>query len=355
VSDDTIWPWSTAKHLGVQGVPATGTDSADYDDVYLDQILNDTWRRFREPLVYDLLAKLERDKGFLRGHLIGEFLASPRYWVETYYCSVCDTDQTLIEREAAGGSGIGEPCREGVCAGVLHSSIIEDYTCDKCNAQLAGKSISLKLAGAACTTPCTGTMTAAPPVAAGWFRRTLIDSNAVNTTYTCNVCGRQDVVVETNAMAGNRAGTACGRVCPRGGKMIADGGSRTPQDIQGPTASLGLPSWGGPLGGLFLDTTEGPRTFWAHEIGHHKHLTHAADVIAVSDIPQHDQAANTVDGTVSSDARPKARQWDRDCIMSYVNTETGNDGAYFCGKCLLKLRGWKVEGLGDPAGNLTGP
>ena len=89
VSDDTIWPWSTAKHLGVQGVPAAGTDSVDYNDVYLDQILNDTWRRFREPLVYDLLAKLERDKGFLRGHLIGEFLASPRYWVETYYCSVC--------------------------------------------------------------------------------------------------------------------------------------------------------------------------------------------------------------------------------------------------------------------------
>ena len=116
---------------------------------------------------------------------------------------------------------------------------------------------------------------------------------------------------------------------------------------------LSLPSWGGPLGGLFLDTKEGPRTYWANEIGHHKILEHAGDVIIHPN--QHDQAANTVDATVQSYSDPKGRLWDRDCIMSYINTETGDDRAYFCGKCLLKLRGWKIEGLADPPGNQTGP
>src|SRR5581483_3124786 len=72
LSNDTIWPWSAAKHLGVQGVPAPGTDPADYWSTFGDTILDDTWRAFREPLVYDILSKLERDKGLLRGHMIGE-------------------------------------------------------------------------------------------------------------------------------------------------------------------------------------------------------------------------------------------------------------------------------------------
>ena len=354
VSDDTIWPWSTAKHLGVQGVPPPGTTLASYRIAYRNQILDDTWRKFREALVRDLLGKLERDKGMLRGHLVGEFLASPPYWVEQYFCSECNTDQLLMELETGGGSGVDEPCRAGVCPGVLHSSIVEDYTCNKCNAHLLQKSISLKLGGANCTTPCTGTMVGASQ-AAGWFTRKMSGADAMNTTYTCGVCGRRDSVVETATTAGSRTGSACGKICPRGGKMIADGGTRTAQQIAGPTAQIGLPSWGGALGGLFLDTEEGPRTFWAHEIGHHKHLSHAGDVITVATIPQHDQALNTVDGTVAGDTRPKARQWDRDCIMSYINEETGDDRAYFCGKCLLRLRGWKVEGLVDPAGNVSGP
>jgi hypothetical protein len=354
VSTDTIWPWSTAKHLGVQGVPAPGTTLVRYRTVYQNQILDDTWRRFREPLVYDLLAKLERDKGMLRGHLIGEFRASPHYWVEQYRCSVCPTDQILIELEAAGGSGVEEACRAGACPGVLHSRTVEDYTCNKCNTHLTAKSISLKLGGTNCTTPCTGTMTAATQ-AAGWLTRKISGADAMNTTYTCSVCGRQNSVVETTATAGNRGGTACGQVCPRGGKMIADGGSRTAQQIAGPYAKIGLPSWGGTLGGLFLDTDEGPRTYWAHEVGHHKHLTHAGDVIDGGDITQHDQATNSVDATVANDVDPKSRKWDRDCVMSYVNTEVGDDRAYFCGKCILKLRGWKVQGLADPAGNVSGP
>lgn len=65
--------------------------------------------------MYDLLSKIERDKGLLRGHLICEFKASPQYWTEAYFCSVCNTDQVLIETDVDGGSGQGEACRGGAC------------------------------------------------------------------------------------------------------------------------------------------------------------------------------------------------------------------------------------------------
>jgi hypothetical protein len=129
--------------------------------------------------------------------------------------------------------------------------------------------------------------------------------------------------------------------------------TRTARKIAGPRDQLELPSWGGALGGLFLDTGEEARTYWAHEVAHHKHLEHAGDVIAVP--AQHDTRLNTVSATVKGDTDVNSRNWDRVCIMSYVNTDAGDDAGYFCGKCLLKLRGWKVEGLPNPASGDSGP
>jgi hypothetical protein len=352
LTDDTIWPWSTAKHLGVQAVPAAGTTLARYELVFQNQIREDTWRVYRLPLVLDLLSAIERDHGLLRGHLVGEFRASPQYWVEKYYCSVCNTDHLLMELAAAGGTGVFEACRNGVCAGTLQSSIKEDYRCDQCNS-LKTASITARIGGTACTTPCTGTMQQTAQVAASWIRRKVGDANTVKTTYTCDNCGRTTSAVEAPASVGTGAGIACGRPCPRHGTLQPVAGSRTNQEIAGPRPDLSLPSWGGPLGGLFLDTKEGPRTYWSHEIGHHKHLEHAGDVI--ENPAQHDRATNRVDRAVRRDPDVNSQKWDRDCIMSYVNTEAGPDQAYFCGKCLLKLRGWKVEGLADPSGRLAGP
>jgi len=62
-----------------------------------------------------------------------------------------------------------------------------------------------------------------------------------------------------------------------------------------------------------------------------------------------------VSAAVQAAGDVNTQKWDRDCIMSYVNTDAGDDRGYFCGKCLLKLRGWKVEGIADPAGNVAGP
>jgi hypothetical protein len=356
LTNDTIWPWSTAKHLGVQGVPPSGTSTANYWRVYGNQILNDTWRSFREPLVYDLLSKVERDQGLLRGHLIGEFKASPQYWVEKYFCNRCSTDQILIETDATGGSGQNEACRMGACAdGVLHSSERDDYTCNQCGFHLTNVSITRKIGGTNCTAPCTGTMRQTAQSAAGWFSKTF-SSSTVSTTYTCDVCGRTRTANETTANAGSGANVACGQPCPRRGVMTADPGSKKPRFVAGPINKLSLPSWGGPLGGLFLDFEVDPRSYWAHEVGHHKHMEHGADVIQVP--AQHDRATNLVDNAVTNDPDADSQKWDRTCIMGYICQDDDNtkpDAGYFCGKCLLKLRGWKVEGLADPAGNVAGP
>jgi hypothetical protein len=85
-------------------------------------------------------------------------------------------------------------------------------------------------------------------------------------------------------------------------------------------------------------------------------MEHAADVIQVP--AQHDRATNSVDNAVTTDPDADSQKWDRACIMGYICQDDDNtkpDAGYFCGKCLLKLRGWKVEGLADPAGNLAGP
>jgi hypothetical protein len=90
-------------------------------------------------------------------------------------------------------------------------------------------------------------------------------------------------------------------------------------------------------------------------VGHHKHLEHCAGAPGAS-LTQHDTAANTKDPALNPPNKIPAveAKWDRDCVMSYVNSESGDDAAYFCGKCILKLRGWKVEGSGGAAGPNSG-
>jgi hypothetical protein len=362
-SPQYLWPWSTARHLGIQVVPAPAITVADYEDTFLNNDLyNDSWYTYAPPLIHLLLARVERDRGLLRGHLISEFRSSPQYWKETYVCSQCNTHEILIELTAAGGSGVNEDCRVGACAGKLLSSVNETYTCDVCHFARTA-SVSLNLEGVACTQRCAGVLqkvSSAPTL--GWLG-SLVGRNS--TVYRCSVCARTSTVNEADAAVGARVGVVCGQIC--NGHMRGAVATKTARAITGPQRNLNFPAIGEPLGALWLMTTGGPRTFWAHEVGHHKHLEHAGDVIVTP--AQHDHTSNTVDAALNPPnvVPADAAKWDRVCIMSYVNTEAGTDAAYFCGKCILKLRGWKIEGGGaaaganagdkltDPAAGQTGP
>jgi hypothetical protein len=360
-SSQYLWPWWNAPHMGILAVPPPGSSVSDYQDPFLfKNVSGDSWYGYAAPLIHLLLARVERNRGLMRGHFFSEFKSTPRHWLETYTCSECNNDEMLIERTAAGGTGVNEDCRVRACPGKLLSSVNETYTCDVC-AFARTDSISRNLEGAACVQPCAGVlqMVSSSPTL-GWLG-TLVGRNS--TVYRCSVCARTSTVNEAASAAGTRAGTVCGVIC--NGHLRGAAATTTPQVIVGPLASLSLAALGSPLGSLWLMSGAGPRTFWAHEVGHHKHLEHAGDVIVVP--AQHDHTSNTVEPALNlpppNNTPANSAKWDRTCIMSYVNTESGPDKAYFCGKCILKLRGWKIEGsgaaagdiIGDPASGLTGP
>ncbi|MBS1855727.1 MAG: peptidoglycan-binding protein [Acidobacteria bacterium] len=355
-----LWPWWKIKHFGIQEVPAPATRIADYESVFLENhIYNDSWYTYAPPLVHLLLARVERSRGLLRGHLISEFRSSPQYWKEFYKCNRCNTLQILIELTAAGGSATGEPCRVGACPGTLEETASENFTCDVCGFHFVRMTFQ-GWEGRACTQRCAGTLQvqSMSPVAG--------QPNRSRVVYACGVCARTRTFTEATATAGAaHLGQACGRNCT--GHFRGDAATHVANTIVGPMDHLNFPAIGEPLASLWLMTDGGPRTFWTHEVGHHKHLEHAGDVIVKA--TQHDHTRNTVDAGLNppNSVPTDAARWDRTCIMSYANTESGADAAYFCGKCILKLRGWKIEGSGaaagpnsgdkisDPAAGVTGP
>jgi len=112
-----------------------------------------------------------------------------------------------------------------------------------------------------------------------------------------------------------------------------------------PLSAIGLP-----LGGCWLFRPRDAAT-WAHEMGHHRHLEHAQGSAsekapAGANKAQHDSAMNP---NLSSAKFDHQKCWDRFCVMSYDDSQP----QAFCGKCLLRNRGWAVEGITNPDGKLT--
>ena len=116
-------------------------------------------------------------------------------------------------------------------------------------------------------------------------------------------------------------------------------------------AGLPLCAIGQPIGGSWLYTPRRTET-WAHEVGHHRHFQHAqayankATKAPGGEVKQHDSAAHPAMTAAGLSAFQRA--WDRFCVMSY------DKGAarFFCGKCLLRNRGWAVENVTNPNGAL---
>jgi hypothetical protein len=340
-SAKNLWPWWKVKHLGINAVPAPNVGMDQYEDTFLNNdIYNDSWYVYAPPLILLLVARVEQKKGLMRGHTLSEFRSSPQYWKESYVCSQCHTFQILLELTAAGGSGVNEPCRVAACPGTLAANSTTKYTCDTCGyAQVYYDARGWE--GASCPKRCAGTMNyvSSTPDAAG----------DLSSTYTCDTCGRNMTVTEAAAVTGSQAGTVCGQACA--GAMRGDPATHSAHTIVGPMDSLNFPAIGEPLGGLWIMSDGGARSFWAHEVGHHKHMEHAGGTAGGSKATQHDSVNNSVDADLQAHPPGKAADgnWDRACIMSYTSVETGPDTAVFCGKCILKLRGWKVEGTGGAA------
>ena len=146
-------------------------------------------------------------------------------------------------------------------------------------------------------------------------------------------------------------GRMVGRPCPApgcgGGHVLSLSG--TPRETRN---ALPLPAVGGALGATWLfwqgENTDRLKCVWVHEVGHHRHLEHAANGPgAKADL--HDSRNNSKANWVGKAGATiaKATQWDRRCIMSYSDAWYQELGC-LCGRCVLRNRGWKVTGLALP-------
>jgi hypothetical protein len=159
--------------------------------------------------------------------------------------------------------------------------------------------------------------------------------------YECDSCANGYWWIEIAA----GGGSATGKDCPDcGGHMRR----KAPPNVQFPGYNnFPLPAAGTPLAATWLFTTSDEET-WVHEVGHHRHLEHAASAPLDGRAPfrqkLHDAEQNTHEAWPAGTS-PLDQDWDRCCIMSYTSS---TEKLYFCGKCVLRMRGWKVEDLGHP-------
>lgn len=176
--------------------------------------------------------------------------------------------------------------------------------------------------------------------------------------YRCNVCG--DLISDVgNHPAGplnvNIGGTAIRyreRYRNTGCRVGACAGRYQVNAFRNVASGLPLCAIGQPLGGSWVFLPRDAET-WTHEVGHHRHFEHAQAYAGQNQIApggkvlQHDSAAHP--GFTATSLTAWQRAWDRFCIMSYDSGASQR----FCGKCLLRNRGWGVERINNPNSALT--
>jgi hypothetical protein len=112
---------------------------------------------------------------------------------------------------------------------------------------------------------------------------------------------------------------------------------------QKPVGRIGYVSSAHPMGFVWQFDTHNDGIL-AHEIGHTRHLAHSDAAKGNSIRPDganhlhHDTVENP---RCEDQAEDHNDNWDLFCMMGYSNA----GGQYFCGPCMLRLRGWKIEEL----------
>jgi peptidoglycan hydrolase-like protein with peptidoglycan-binding domain len=183
----------------------------------------------------------------------------------------------------------------------------------------------------------------------------LISPQITVAQYRCNnpACGATRCQVENNAGADTLNGKNC--------SLPGCGGVYQPTGATSVLPEITPFSVGLSLGCCWL--VKGSNSaYWAHEVGHNRHLEHCQcqldgagntsyDTAGVLNQPggfknnQHDSEPNPAIVGVEQEISA----WDRACMMSYNDF----DPNYFCGKCVLKSRGWAVETIVNPPGNVS--
>ena len=248
IDNEYVWPYMNRTHLGIPRSNLNDDINMYIRDV-ISPIAEEVWDPISEELLHFLLSKVEGRQGLLKGHMVAEFLSSPRINFTEYECNSCGS--TMIE----------------VTNNCTPADLLENSTCtaDGCNGIMQGANF-----------------------------------------FTLN--------------------------------------------------SLSFSALGYGLGASWNFVTP-DAALWTHEIGHNKYLEHAQAWPGNAGSPggfnndQHDSVLNPEPSLATEPG--KDRCWDRCCIMSYGHDDINErQPQYFCGKCILKIRGWKIEDIENPAGTI---
>jgi hypothetical protein len=301
---------------------------ADYREKFLENVWADTWDRCRGPMLTHLLDRFEKDFALYRGHLTVGFTSTPEYYLQVYHCSTAKHRNVLIETTVQGDSAVGDPCHVTACAGQLRLGYRNDYRCPICNTDYRDRHEDSANSHPLCETQCAGMKVMDP--------RT-IDRNLHTATFRCNRvgCNAQDAGVSRYVPS-----YPCGEYCGGNANPTPLNLVRSVKDISAGRGSLPVAAVGSALGACFVFEGDAPLN-WAHEMGHHRHMEHAAGA-PYEKVKQHDSVVNPhLAG--EGDLKPEEKRWDHGCVMGYV------EKMFFCSKCVLKNRGWKVEDLPELA------
>jgi hypothetical protein len=388
-----LWPWFSHDHYGYPEYSTAADFSEARKDLYKFDNLAD---RFTTLLGWRFAEHLDKGKGKLRGLILCEFELRVPWWMRRYVCTKdASHSYVFVERAENARSQANTRCRSVSCSGKLQPaafsvaaqcsaghqhwyprptatgpdpgkcsecarvpsvllSNVEEYACNKC--RWKGKLYENGTGGnwddQACTQPgCSGK---------------LYHTGAWKQDYECDKCGAQKPdQAERDNLGGSHTGSVhcgyltrtLGRLRPKGavkapGHTLVPGGEivLSEKGVSKGGDSLGIASVGLPLGAVL--TGEDSANTWAHEFGHNRFMQHAGNAPG-SQKKQHDSVLDTgIDWAALPEPETvaKNKNWDRSCLMSYIDLEASYDAhrdkIYMCAKCALKQRGWKVEKMG---------
>jgi hypothetical protein len=169
-------------------------------------------------------------------------------------------------------------------------------------------------------------------------------------TFTCEGPRKDTMLVTVNL----------GARSPTLGRCDCGAAVTTPPVRTDVLLNLGMDTIGYELGAVWIPCKQKEVDAWIHEVGHQRHLVHAASAQGANPI-LHDSESNDLLLQMPGKAVPANaadRGWDQQCVMSYAGIGYEYPEAnkkYMCGKCLLHQRGWKVEKLGKPGPKVKEP
>ncbi len=299
------WPFLAEDHYGLPWRRYPNLTRATIKD-FLKDVRNQTILQYSDDLMFELVNRVERNTGHFAGHYSVLWQAVPELWFRYYVCDAAGHHNVLVpERHQGETKAQGTVCVK--CAGHLQVGYAKYYRCT--NGHLF--SAIEANAGADANPPCPtdGAASAADPTP---------HTPAHGSAYVTKYWGQ----------------------------------------------GFSEPAIGQALGTLWLyfDTTlTGNGNRMAHEYGHNRHLEHtpSVDPSYGYDAQQHDTDVNSTVVFTASEIAGLYNQWDHRCMMSYCpDPNPGGDKdprRYFCGKCALKTRGWKVKTVAQPGGGLQDP